>query len=411
VSQYRTRPSRNGTVVEFPVRIHADITDARILVVGHGFALRRTIAEHLREAGFVNLVEVRDGVEALAAVRACRPELVITDLILANMDGFELCRQLRSDAATREIPILVETGLASDDRAKVFAAGATDLIIKPINSGELLGRVRVHLERRRLIERLSEFQRDMRQELDQARAMQESLLPTDDDMRRLEQRYPIALASHYAASNGLGGDMWGITVIDDSRLKVFSVDFSGHGVGAALNTFRLHSFMVSGPRQADDAGRWLEQLNRFLCGVLPVGQFATMFCGIVDFRAATLQYASAATPSHLVLSAGSDQGFQLIDGTGFPLGVRREATYQNYVLPFAPGSKLFLYSDALVETPDLENPVFTARKLSAFLDQRRGETRLERVHNAVLDQLRAACPASPIDDLTLVSLCHLETAG
>jgi phosphoserine phosphatase RsbU/P len=264
--------------------------------------------------------------------------------------------------------------------------------------------VRVHLEHRQLIERLSEFQRLMSQELDQARAMQRSLLPADDAMRHLEARFPIALASYCQASIGLGGDIWDVRALDDNRLMIFSADFSGHGVGAALNTFRLHSFIQGGSLRVDDAASWLAALNRFLCDVLPVGQFATMFCGIIDFAASTLQYASAAAPWQMVRDGEADGGFEIIADPGFPLGLSREATYENHTRRFGPDSVLFLYSDALIETPDMLNPVFSIERLRAFLDAHWDKTSPVAIQRAVLEELSRVAAEKPSDDLTIVTL-------
>ena len=382
-----------------------DVKDARILIIDDSVAVRRAIDAYLRTDGFCNLAHARDGAEGLQVVETWHPDLIITDLTMPNLDGFELCRRVRSDTESSNIPILVQTGMnKSESRAEAFSAGATDLITKPISSGELLGRVRVHLEHRRLIERLSEFQRHMSQELDQARAMQESLLPAADTMRRLEARFPIALASYYEASIGLGGDIWDVRAVDDNRLMVFSADFSGHGVGAALNTFRLHSFIRGGSVPTDDAASWLEGLNRFLCDVLPVGQFATMFCGIIDFSTSTLQYASAAAPWQMVRDGEGDGGFEIIADPGFPLGLSREAAYENHVRRFGPDSVLFLYSDALIETPDMLNPVFSIERLRAFLDAHWDKASPVAIQRALLEELRRGAPAKPSDDLTIVSL-------
>jgi phosphoserine phosphatase RsbU/P len=389
----------------FEDRAAGDVKEARILIIDDSVAVRRAIDAYLRTDGFLNLAHARDGAEGLRVVESWHPDLIITDLTMPNLDGFELCRRVRSDVESSDIPILVQTGLnRSANRAEAFSAGATDLITKPISSGELLGRVRVHLEHRRLIERLSEFQRHMSQELDQARAMQQSLLPADDAIRQLEAGFPIALASYYEASIGLGGDIWGVRALDDNRLMIFNADFSGHGVGAALNTFRLHSFILSGSLRIDDAASWLGGLNRFLCDVLPVGQFATMFCGIIDFSASTLQYASAAAPWQMVRDGEADDGFEIIADPGFPLGLSREATYANHVRRFGPDSVLFLYSDALIETPDMLNPVFSIERLRAFLDAHWGKTSPVAIQCAVLEELNRVAPEKPSDDLTIVTL-------
>jgi sigma-B regulation protein RsbU (phosphoserine phosphatase) len=385
-----------------------DILDARILIVEDSAVIRAAIVAQLRGAGFGNLVQAADGVEGLQLAKKSQPELIITDLTMPNMDGFELCRRLNADPRLRQIPILVETGMEnSDDRAAAFDAGATDLISKPLNKREFLGRVRVHLERGRLVSRLSEFQRRMNVELYQARATQELILPTSVDIGKIQAEYPVLLASHYEASIGIGGDFWGISPLGPDRCRVFCADFAGHGVGAALNTFRLHSFMSRELDLIEEPDEWLAQINGFLCGVLPVGQYATMFCGVVDFASGVLQYAAASAPAPIVLSAGIDQHFHLIDGCGFPLGITREATYDRHTVPFGPGSQLFIYSDALIETPDLVDSIFSAESLCAFIDARAHDMSPVDIQGAVLAALHAGAPERPSDDLTVVALKHV----
>ncbi|MDJ0933041.1 MAG: SpoIIE family protein phosphatase [Breoghania sp.] len=227
----------------------------------------------------------------------------MTDLMMPNMDGFELCYRLHSSPETASIPILVQTALnKSEERSAVFSTDAADLISKPIDPQELLGRVRTHLEKRRLIARLSDFQRRMEAELALARTMQESILPESNALAEISKRYGLTLASHYEASIGLGRNLWGLTPIDDDRLLVFSADFSGHGVGAALNTFRLHSFIVGGAVKATSPAEWLTRLNSFFHDLLPVGQFATIFCAFIDFAHDTIEYASVSAPAPILYS-------------------------------------------------------------------------------------------------------------
>lgn len=395
--------------VVHPGGAHQDIHDARILIVDDSAVVRTTIVAQLRNAGFCNLVQARDGAEGLQTAKKCHPELIITDLMMPNMDGFELCRRLRADPELRPIAILVETGMENpNDRAVAFDAGATDLISKPLNTREFLGRVRVHLERGRLLERLSEFQKRMNLELRQARTTQELLLPTDAGIRQIEGQYPVLLASHYEASIGIGGDFWGINPIGVDQCRIFCADFAGHGVGAALNTFRLHSFMTREIDRIDDPELWLSKINRFLCKVLPVGQYATMFCGTVNFSSGVLRYAAAGAPPPVVRSAGVDQHFHLIDSSGFPLGMTPDATYQNHTIPFGPGSALLIYSDALVETPDLLNSVFSAETLCAFVNGLAHDVGPAEIGDAVLRALRDGTPERPSDDLTVIALSHTD---
>ncbi|MGA2126410.1 MAG: SpoIIE family protein phosphatase [Xanthobacteraceae bacterium] len=403
--------ANDGGAVDFQDKAGADVTDARILIIDDSVVMRKMIAGYLGSAGFFNLTEAEDGVVGLQAARTIHPDLIIADLNSPDLDAIELCRLARSDATLGEVPIIVEAGgHGANDMADLFTAGASDLIARPINPRELIGRVRVHLERRRLVERLSEFQRSVADDLIQARAMQESLLPSSIDIRRLQAQYPIAVAGFCEPSIGLGGDIWGITPVDSTRVKIFTVDFAGHGVQAALNTFRLHSFLLSIAGRLDTAAAWLNRLNLFLCDVLQVGQFATMFCGVIDFSAGTLQYATASAPSPLIRSGGSGRRFELIDGTGFPLGVTKDATYEDRVAPFGPDSTLFLYSDALIETPQPPSSVFTRESLRKFFNAERPGLNPAEIQDMVLKRLYAQSPEKPSDDLTVVTLCHVGGA-
>jgi sigma-B regulation protein RsbU (phosphoserine phosphatase) len=293
-----------------------------------------------------------------------------------------------------------------DNRACAFEAGATDLISKPLNPREFLGRVRVHLERGRLVERLTEFRRIMSQELEQARQTQELLLPTDRAIAQIEARYPIQVASHYEASIGIGGDFWGIHPLDARQCHVFCTDFSGHGVGAALNTARLHSFISRERASMDDPAAWLAKINRFLCEALPVGQFATMFCGVIDVCDNVLRYAAASSPPPVAFSGNENRRFRPIDGSGYLLGVTWEADYENQTIAFGPDSTLLLYSDALIETPNLLHPVFTSEQLCTFLDARARDLPPADVIRTILRALNSAAPGRPPDDLTIVALKH-----
>src|SRR5262249_31763632 len=84
---------------------------------------------------------------ALKAARESTPDLVLTDLLLPGMDGFDFLRQLRAEVGTRTLPIIVISGLTEEsDRLKALEAGANDYLIKPFSERELLLRVTTHLE-------------------------------------------------------------------------------------------------------------------------------------------------------------------------------------------------------------------------------------------------------------------------
>jgi two-component system alkaline phosphatase synthesis response regulator PhoP len=92
------------------------------------------------------LVTATDGEEALAAAAREKPDLIILDIVMPKMDGFEVCRRIRSDDNTKSIPIIMVTTKGdSDNVGKAFQSGCNDYVTKPISSAELLSKVRLHL--------------------------------------------------------------------------------------------------------------------------------------------------------------------------------------------------------------------------------------------------------------------------
>jgi len=195
---------------------------------------------------------------------------------------------------------------------------------------------------------LEAFKRRVEQDLTAARQMQHELLPSADRLAEMQARFGVRLDSHFETSSELGGDLFGLRPLDDHRFAVWMVDFSGHGVSAALNTFRLHTLLEGMGEGMDQPGAYLTRLNDRLKALLATGQYATAFHGVVDLRADTLTYAAAAAPAPLFVTL-VDGAVTAGEGAGLPLGVVAGATYDVRAVPLPPGTLMLLYSDALLE--------------------------------------------------------------
>ena len=117
----------------------------RILIVEDHPDNRRILRDFLRKSGF-ELVEAEDGVQALAAAQSHRPDLILMDIQLPVMDGYEATRRLKADPALRSIPIIVITSYAlSGDENKARAAGCDAYVSKPFSTRKLLTKINEHL--------------------------------------------------------------------------------------------------------------------------------------------------------------------------------------------------------------------------------------------------------------------------
>ena len=121
---------------------------ALVLVVEDETDVQQVIEYNLRQVGH-QVVLAKDGAESLRKAREARPDLVLLDLMLPDIRGTEVCRELKADPATRSVPVIVVSACGEEvDRVVAFELGADDYVVKPFSVRELLLRVRAVLQRR-----------------------------------------------------------------------------------------------------------------------------------------------------------------------------------------------------------------------------------------------------------------------
>ncbi|NYZ14789.1 response regulator [Azospirillum sp. RWY-5-1] len=345
----------DGTREEVPEATSAGpdvpgITACHILVVDDTEFNRTLIGALLGEAGFNDLAFARDGFDALEQIARRTPDLVILDIMMPGMDGFEVCRRLRADHAYADLPVLVQTALSStEDRNKAFAVGTTDLIAKPIDRMELLARVRIHLENRVLIRDLRHYRMRVEAEFAIAASMYDHLLPSAAALERLRRHSGLRVCCHARLAADLGGSLWGALPLDGGRLGVYLVETPGRGVPAALAAFRMHTLIHELAGMAGTPATFLAELNRRAADLPDADGVTGLLYGVVDPAARSFSYVSAAGTSPLVVTAGG--GLLLFgDGGGAPVGRGDGGARPDHRLPFPEGATLVLPSEALTRT-------------------------------------------------------------
>jgi len=134
--------------------IEADLPRPTVLVVDDNPTNLAVVADFL-ETGNLKVVTALDGPDGLATARDFYPDLILLDVVMPGLDGFEVCRQLKACESTQDIPVIFMTSLAgTEDKVRGFEAGAVDYVTKPVNQEEVLARVRTHLKLRQLTHNL-----------------------------------------------------------------------------------------------------------------------------------------------------------------------------------------------------------------------------------------------------------------
>lgn len=342
--------SDESLMIDGPVEL--ELSSCPILIVDDDEMICEFVKMNLLLVGFHNIETVFDGAQALERVKTFDPDLMILDMSMPVLDGFGVLKELRSNPETEELPVLVTTALDTHEgRNEVLRHGASNLISKPIDAEILIQRSQELLERRLLLRELTRYRNRLEHELSAAREMQRQIVPSEEDADAIAAQYGCRITSHYKSSSELGGDFWGIRALDDDRFMIFTADFSGHGVAASLNTFRLDAIIKEIDIPTASPADFLASVNRSLHVLLEPGQFATMLCAIVEPGQNRLVYAGAAAPEPIF---GSDEldSIELKDGSGILLGARAGSTYEDREVAFPEGSFMFLFSDALFESAD-----------------------------------------------------------
>lgn len=143
-----------------------------IMVIDDTPANLKLLEEMLQGPGY-RVVQFPRGAMALRAAAKHPPDLILLDIIMPEMDGLEVCRQLKANEALKDIPVLFISALDdTDDKIKAFAAGGVDYVTKPFQQDEVLARVRTHLELHKQAMRIEEQKRELQEEHDRLRELE-----------------------------------------------------------------------------------------------------------------------------------------------------------------------------------------------------------------------------------------------
>lgn len=353
---------------------------AGILVVDDTPANLQVLAGMLKDRGY-KVRPVAGGKLALLAARRDPPDLILLDINMPEMNGYEVCEHLKADAALKGIPVIFISALTEPlDKVKAFALGGVDYLTKPFQMEELHARVETHLKLRRLQTELEEANAQlakangrMSRDLRAAAKIQATFLP------RAVPRVPGAeFAWVYRPCDELAGDGLNVVPLGGGRVGLYVLDVSGHGVAAALLSVTL-SRLLSPPsepssiliRGGDAGGRSdvtppaevAARLNRLFPFDPATEQFATLVYGVLDAATGEFRYASAGHPRPVHLPAEGDP--VLLEGEGFPIGLGDDA-YEERSVCLGPGDRLYLYSDGVPEAMAPAGPFGDARLLEAI---------------------------------------------
>ena len=331
------------------------------------------------------------------------PDLILLDVIMPGMNGYEVCTHLKETPSTRDIPVIFLTAQTdSVDETKGFEVGAVDYIHKPFSPAVVAARVQTHLALRETRGQLERQLVAIRTELETARQIQQSILPGVPSISGLD------IAARYIPMTEVAGDFYDFLIIDEHRTGILMADVSGHGMPAALIASMLKIAFAAQAAHAHDPVLVLSGLNQALCGKFK-GHYVTAAYALVDTNKRTLAYAGAGHPPLVLRDASTGNTRQLLEN-GLFLGYFPEATYSMVEIPFREGDCALLYTDGISEMMNPAEDQFGEKRLQLFLAEH-PDLPASSFLAALLDTLSVwsgrASGQDPDDDVTVLAVRHL----
>ena len=376
-----------------------------VLVVDDAPMNIRIVNEILHDAYRVRVAT--NGTKALElAGRTPGPDLILLDVVMPEMDGYEVCTRLKANPATREIPVIFLTSQTeSTDETRGFETGAVDYIHKPFSPAVVAARVQTHLALRETRQQLARQLSTIRCELENARDIQMSILPSETP-----RIAGLDIAARYIPMSSVAGDFYDFIVVDESRIGILVADVSGHGMPAALIASMLKIAFAAQSAHACDPARVLAGLNQSLCGKFHE-HYVTAVYALIDTEMRTVRYAGAGHPPLLLRRHDSGETSALLEN-GLFLGYFPGAGYSAAEMSFEEGDWLLMYTDGISETTTSSDEQFGEDRLMAFLG-RQGFGSSGDLADVLLAELCswAGRPGQePEDDVTLVAI-HFQGAA
>jgi sigma-B regulation protein RsbU (phosphoserine phosphatase) len=340
-----------------------------------------------------------NGDMALKLAARTPPDLVLLDILMPGMDGYEVCRRLRQSPATAEVPIMFLSSLEEvQNKTRGFEAGANDYLTKPFDMLEVKARVRSLLKAKAYSDAVKE---QIASELRVAREIQMGMVPRD--FTELQRSYPVEFSAALEPAREVGGDLYGVCAPSPERLVVFLGDVSGKGIPASLFMVRAISLARLLAREVSEPERILARLNDELVADNPSGMFVTFQCAVLEMPAGRLLIANGGHCRPVIQSAGQPPRFAL-HRLGTALGFEAGLTFQRTELTLSPGDALLLYTDGVTEAFNTAEECYGTQRLLADLASLEDRSAVG-LTTGLLDKVRAfARPAPQSDDIAILAL-------
>jgi len=386
----------------------------RLLVADDNEDNRYTLVRRLAREGWSDVVTARDGSEALTLLRSRPVDLMLLDIMMPVMNGYEVLERLKADAELRHVPVIMISAVEElDSVVRCIELGAEDYLLKPFNATLLRARVHASLEKKRLRDEVRCSLSRLERELKAARTLQLSMLPAP--FPGWTPQRPLRLHASMRSASEVGGDLYDHFAMEDGRVCFMIGDVSGKGAAAAMFMARMRSLvrLATGlwerftPHKATPS-EIVRAVNSELFAENGERMFVTLLVGFIDIRSGRVVYTNAGHPAAWLIPAEGPL-VRVAGPPETPIGVRPDVRYSERSTVLDPGETLFAFTDGVTEAASARGDLFGEDRLREVLESARGCMPAQIVAAVDGAVARFTGDAPPADDMTMLSLQWLPS--
>jgi sigma-B regulation protein RsbU (phosphoserine phosphatase) len=380
-----------------------------LLVVDDSEDNRYTLTRRLAREGFTSVVTAADGRQALDLLQERRFDLVLLDIMMPELNGYEVLERIKADKRLRHIPVIMISAVDQIESViRCIELGAEDYLPKPFNPTLLRARVGASLEKKRLRDEVIAHLGRIERELESAREIQLSMVPTN--FPAPTEVTPVELYATLQPALQVGGDLYDFFWRDAQTLCFVVADVSDKGAPAALfmarakTLIRLVATLLRTPTGgAPGPDEIITRVNEELCRDNPHSMFVTLFFGMLDPASGELRFCNAGHTVPYLVSPGGTL-VPLEGARAKPVGIRPTLSYQSTTSKLAPGDYLFLFTDGITESMDGGGVFFSEQRLEGTLESLAGQTPRAIVETVIAKVREFAGAAPQSDDIAAMAL-------
>ena len=338
------------------------------------------------------LLVAKNGEAALSIAQKASPDLILLDIMMPGIDGFEVCRRLKADPATANIPVIFLSALTdTKDKVQGLQLGAVDYVSKPFQPDEVIARVDTHLTIHRLKREVEEKKDALEDELEAASDVQRRLLP-----KKLPEIDSLKLAVHYETSLYAGGDYYDIAEMADGLWGFLVADAEGHSAPAAVMMAMTCALFRSYPQPPSESGELLYFLNEHMCKVADPS-FVTALYVVYDANRRNLKISRAGHPPPMIYQAAEKKAIEYPCSGVFPLGIDPYVQVPVTEAELHPGDRILMYTDGITERFNTDGETYGEDRLLRQLEAG-GDLEPQELLAAIMKDVNDFAKGRPADD-------------